>query len=45
MEEINGITQEVNIDTVTLVDCLELFKYKNTRVILNDGKIIGFEEE
>lgn len=33
------------MDNITLVDCVELYEYKNTRVIINDGKIVGFEEE
>lgn len=36
---------EVNVDAITWMDCEEAYKYKNTRVILNDGKIISFEEE
>lgn len=30
---------------ITVGDCIELFERKNTRVIINDGKIIGFEEK
>ena len=38
-------TKEINMDNITGNDCIELFECKNTRVIINDGKIIGFEEE
>lgn len=38
-------TTEINMDSITVGDCIELFERKNTRVIINDGKIIGFEEK
>lgn len=38
-------TTKINIDNITVGDCIELFERKNTRVIINDGKIIGFEEK
>lgn len=36
-------TTKINMDNITVGDCIELFERKNTRVIINDGKIIGFE--
>ena len=33
------------MDNITVGDCIELFERKNTRVIINEGKIIGFEEK
>lgn len=33
----------INLDVVTIQDCLELYM-KNIRVILNDGKVINFGE-
>ena len=36
---------DINMDNITLADCIELYEYKNIRVVINDGKIIGFEEE
>ena len=38
-------TVEINMDNITVGDCIELFEYKNTRVVINDGNVIGFEEE
>ena len=37
-------TTEINMDNIT-VDCMELFEYKNTRVVINDGNVVGFGEE
>ena len=34
-------TTEINMDG----DCMELFEYKNTRVVINDGNVVGFGEE
>jgi len=38
-------TTKINMDNIIVGDCIELFERKNTRVIINDGKIIGFEEK
>lgn len=38
-------TTKINMDNITVGDCIELFEYKNTRVVINDGNVIGFEEE
>lgn len=38
-------TTEINMDNITVGDCMELFEYKNTRVVINDGNVVGFEEE
>ena len=38
-------TTKINMDNITVGACIELFERKNTRVIINDGKIIGFEEK
>ena len=38
-------TTEINMDSITVGDCIELFECKITRVIINDGNIIGFEKE
>jgi len=38
-------TTKINMDNITVGGCIELFERKNTRVIINDGKIIGFEEK
>ena len=30
---------------VTLQDCIEMYFMKNESVILNDGQVVGFEED
>ena len=36
---------EINLNVVTIGDCLDLHKYKETSTIINDGKVIKFVEE
>lgn len=36
--------QVIELDNVTLEDCIELFERKNKYVIINDGRIISWEE-
>ena len=38
-------TTEINMDNITVGDCMELFEYKNTRVVINDVNVVGFGEE
>lgn len=38
-------TTKINMDNITVGDCIELFERKNTRVVINDGNVIGFEEK
>ena len=35
----------IELDEVTLEDCIDLYKKKNVRTVINDGKIINFEKE
>ena len=35
----------LNLETVTAQDCIENYKFKDRIVILNDGKLIGFQQE
>lgn len=35
----------IELDNVTLVDCLELYIRKNISTIINDGRVINFKEE
>lgn len=35
----------VDLDNVTLQDCLELYEYKKMITIINDGRIINFRQE
>lgn len=41
MEKIDS----VNMEQVTTGDCIDQYEYKHMRTIINDGKVIGFEEE
>lgn len=34
----------MNLDIVTIEDCLHLYENKHVSVLLNDGKVVGFEE-
>lgn len=38
-------TVEINMNNITVSDCIELFECKNIRVVINDGNVVGFEEE
>ena len=35
---------EINMNNITINDCIELLERKDIRVIINDGEIIGFEK-
>lgn len=35
----------IELDNVTLQDCLDMFNRKNMITIINDGRIINFEKE
>ena len=35
----------IELDEVTLEDCIDLYERKNIATIINDGKIINFEKE
>lgn len=37
--------QIIELDNVTLQDCIELYEKKNIITIINDGIIINFEKE
>lgn len=34
----------IEMDNVTVEDCMDLFEKKSKRIIINDGKIVNFEE-
>lgn len=36
---------EINMNNITVSDCIELFECKNTRVVISDGNVVEFEEE
>lgn len=35
----------VELDNVTLQDCIDLFEKKNRRTVINDGHIVNFIKE
>lgn len=35
----------IELDNITIQDCIDLLKYKNTRVIINDGHIVNLKED
>jgi len=37
--------EKVNLEAVTIEDCIDMYQKKNKCVILNDGKIIEFSED
>lgn len=34
----------MNLQVVTLEDCIDMYEKKEKAVILNDGAVVGFEE-
>lgn len=35
----------IELDNVTLEDCVDLYERKNMTTVINDGRIINFEKE
>lgn len=35
----------MNLEKVTIQDCIDMYDLKNQETIINDGKIIGFTEK
>lgn len=35
----------IELDNVTIGDCLDWYNYKNRRIVVNDGHIIEFVDE
>lgn len=35
----------INLNAVTLQDCLDMYTYRGKAVVLNDGKVKGFVKE
>lgn len=35
----------MNLETVTIEDCIEAFTLRGMVAIINDGKLLGFEEK
>lgn len=34
----------MNLEVITIQDCIDMFEKKGMSVIINDGKIVGFEK-
>lgn len=37
--------KELNLEAITLEDCMNLHTLKGVSTLINDGKIVGFVEE
>lgn len=35
----------MNLENVTIQDCLDMYNMKGNITIINDGKVVGFESE
>lgn len=34
---------EMNLEVITIQDCIDMFELKDQSTIINDGKVIGFK--
>lgn len=42
IDKTRGILK-MNLDAITIEDCLEMFEKKNKETVINDGEVKGFE--
>lgn len=35
----------LNLERVTIEDCIEMYEFKNQYAVVNDGVLTGFEQE
>lgn len=35
---------EINYETITVQDCIEMLEMKNERAVINDGMVVAFEK-
>lgn len=35
----------MNLETITIQDCLDMYGEKNQATVINDGKVVGFVAE
>lgn len=35
----------IDLDNVTLQDCEDMYRMKNMRTVINDGRVVNFEKE
>ena len=46
MDKLGGkIVKKINLEVVTVQDCIDNYKIKGQAVILNDGSVVGFVDE
>ena len=37
--------QIMELDNITIQDCIDMYNMKNMIAIINDGKVVGFKKE
>ena len=35
----------IELDNITLQDCEDMYRMKNMRTVINDGRVVNFEKE
>ena len=35
----------IELDNVTIQDCEDMYRMKNMRTVINDGRVVNFEKE
>lgn len=35
----------MNLQIVTIQDCIDMYQFKGQSTIINDGEVVGFEQE
>lgn len=40
-----SIAPTINLEAITLQDCIDMYTYKHKAVVINDGKVKGFVKE
>lgn len=39
------IAPTINLEAITIQDCIDMYTYKHKAVVINDGKVKGFIKE
>ena len=40
-----SIAPTINLEAITIQDCIDMYTYKHKAVVINDGKVKGFVKE
>lgn len=40
-----SIAPTINLEAITIQDCINMYTYKHKAVVINDGKVKGFVKE